>query len=64
MAADLVVSTLIDSNQIAPLVRGVDTIAHDLSIGKLGFLVKDFGRRCLVIDVTVEYGNFANNSKL
>lgn len=45
VAADLVVGALIDSNEVAPLFGGVDSVAHDLSIGEFRLLVKHLCRR-------------------
>lgn len=41
VAADLIVGSLVDSNQEAPLVRGVETVVHDLAVAKLGLLLED-----------------------
>jgi len=63
VATDLVVSSLIDSNEVAPFFGGVNSIAHNLSISKFSFLIEDLGRGSLVLDVTVVDRCLSNDGK-
>ena len=62
VATNLVIRSLINANQVTPFVRRVNTIVHDLSVGKLGFLVKNLCWSSLIIDIAMINRSLSNNS--
>lgn len=63
VSADLLVLPGVDSDEVAPGLCCVDTIIHDLTIGKFCFLVKNLCGSSLVVDIGVVDTSFTNNTK-
>jgi hypothetical protein len=64
MAANLAISSLINSYQITPFICGVNSVTHDLSVGKLGLLIKYLCWGCCIVDITMVDRCLTNDSQL
>ena len=63
MTTDNIIGTGVDTNKIAPLLRAVNTVVHDLASSKLSLLVKDLGWSSCIIDVGVIDTSLSDNTK-
>ena len=63
VAANGIVSTLIDTNQVAPFSSGVNSVIHNLAISEFWFLFKDSFWGSGLVDIGVINILFANNTK-
>ena len=63
VTADGLVGALVDADEVAPFLGGVDTVVHDLAVGELGLLLEDSGWGVSVVDVGVVDVLFANDTE-
>lgn len=63
VAANGIVSTLIDTNQVAPFSSGVNSVIHNLTISEFWFLFKDSFWSGGFVDISMINILFANNTK-
>jgi hypothetical protein len=63
MAANSIVSTLVDSNQIAPFSSGIYSVIHNLTISEFWFLFKDSLWSSCIVNIGVINILLANNTK-
>lgn len=61
VAANLVVGSLVDTNEVAPLVWRIDAVIHYLCIGELSLHVENLGGRGLIVDVAMIDWCLTNN---
>jgi len=63
VAANGIVSTLIDTNQVAPFSSGVNSVIHNLTISEFWLLFKDSFWSGGLVDIGMINILFANNTK-
>lgn len=63
MAANRIVSTLIDTNQITPFSSSINSVVHDLTISEFWFLFKDSFWGSSVVNIGMINILLANNTK-
>ena len=63
VATDSIVGSLIDTNQVAPLSSGINSVIHNLTISEFWFLFKDSFWSGGVINIGVINVLFTNNTK-
>lgn len=63
VTANFLVGSLINTNEVAPFLRRVDSIIHDLACAEFGFLLKDSSRCVSVVDVGMEDVCLTDNTK-
>jgi hypothetical protein len=64
VTADGVISSLVDSNEVAPIHLGVQAVVHDLALAELGFLFEHFGWSSGVVNVGMIHVGLAYDTKL
>jgi hypothetical protein len=63
VAANGLVSSLVDTNEVAPFGRGINSVIHDLACSKFSLLFKDSNRSISIVDVCVVNIGLTYNTK-
>jgi len=63
VTADGLIGSLIDTDEIAPLLGGVNSVVHDLACCELGLLFEDLGWWLIILDACVIDIGLTDNTK-